>query len=427
MTNEQSPNDSSSDGIEDASKEFLEHIKDQRSFLDSEINQAITSASTILAELNEIKELSKTSAEELVEINTDLAETEANVDSSKELLTKVEELHTQIESLYRGSSARRSNIEALYLEIEGQEVDDEEAGEGKTKRIPGLKEKLENSYKQLEQQIKNLSAQANVEYQKTEESLTNFVTHEETKLSAFQLQWEENLTQLRIEIKKLLPDALTAGLSHAYESRRKEEEANAIKHRQSFDDAVKAMSVLAIIPVVISVVQYLFFSKTLDELITTIPNLVAAIVPIYAPTLWIAYFSNKQINLSKRLIEEYAHKESVTKTFEGLSRQIEAVEDREIAGDLRNKLLYNLLEISAENPGKLITDYNKSDHPLMDALDKSVKLTDAVQKLARIPGFNKLANRLSAQSETIIEEQRRKAEAGIEAEANAKNDRIQSE
>lgn len=423
MTDEPSDNNSSDD-VEGASKEFLRHIENQRLLLDSEINQAITSASTILAELNEIKTQSKASAEELVEVNADLEETKTSIDSSKELLSKVKELHTQIESFYKGSSTRRSSIEALYLEIEGQEVDDEEEGEGKTKRIPGLKEKLENSYKQLEIQIKNLSTQTAVDYKKTEASLVNLFTQEDAKLSAFQLQWQENLTQLRLEIKKLLPDALTAGLSHAYESRRKEEEANATKHRTSFDNAVKVMSYLAIIPVAISVIQYLFFDKTLDDLIKTLPNLVAAIVPIYAPTLWIAYFSNKQINLSKRLIEEYAHKESVTKTFEGLSRQIEAIEDREIANDLRNKLLYNLLEISSENPGKLITDYNKSDHPLMDALDKSVKLTDAVQKLARIPGFNKLANKLSAQSETIIEEQRRKAEAGIEAESNDKSDKI---
>ncbi len=425
MTDEHSSTNSSSDGIEDARKEFLKHIENQRLLLDSEINQAITSASTILAELNEIKTQSKTSAEELVEVNAELEEAKASADSSKELLAKVTELHTQIESFYKGSSTRRSDIEALYLEIEGQEVDDEEAGDGKTKKIPGLKEKLENSYKQLEIQIKNLSTQTSADYKNTEASLARLIADEEAKLNAFQLQWQENLTQLRLEIKKLLPDALTAGLSHAYESRRKEEEANALKHRTSFDNAVTVMSYLAIIPVAISVIQYIFFNKTLDELITTLPNLVAAIVPIYAPTLWIAYFSNKQINLSKRLIEEYAHKESVTKTFEGLSRQIEAIEDREIANDLRNKLLYNLLEISAENPGKLITDYNKSDHPLMDALDKSVKLTDAVQKLARIPGFNKIANRLSSQSETIIEEQRLKAEAGIEAEAAATNDKIQ--
>jgi len=420
MADEQVPSSSSLSSIEDAKNEFLKQIGDHRSFLESEIKQTITSATTLLSELNSIKELSKTSADELTEINTALEETQDSVESSKALLSKAQEFHAGIESLYKGSATRRNDIEALYLEIEGQEVEDEEAGEGKIKKIPGLKDKLSDSYKQLELQIKTLSANANLEYKQTEKTLSNLTISEETKFSDFQLRWEDNLSKLQLEIKKLLPDALTAGLSHAYESRRKEEEANAKSHKLSFDKAIKVMSYLAIIPVVISVIQYLFFNKSLDDLIRTIPNLVAAIVPIYAPTLWIAYFSNKQINLSKRLIEEYAHKESVTKTFEGLSRQIETIEDRDIANDLRNKLLYNLLEISSENPGKLITDYNKSDHPLMDALDKSVKLTNAVQKLARIPGFNKLANKLSDQSETILDEQRKKAEAGIEAESNSK-------
>ncbi len=420
IPNDSSDNATSINSIENAKEEFLKHIGEQRSFLDVEINQAISAATTILSDLNGIKELSKTSAEELIAINTNLEETKDSVESSKSLLTKAEELHTRIESFYKGSSTRRNNIEALYLEIEGQEVDDEEAGEGKKKRIPGLKDKLGNSYKQLELQIKTLSTQVDTEHKRTEESLIDLVVNEEAKLSEFQVKWETNLSLLQLEIKKLLPDALTAGLSHAYESRRKEEETNAVNHKASFHKALTVMSFLAIIPVAISVIQYVFLGKSLDDLIKTIPNLVAAIVPIYAPTLWVAYFSNKQINLSKRLIEEYAHKESVAKTFEGLSRQIEAIEDREIANDLRNKLLYNLLEISSENPGKLITDYNKSDHPLMDALDKSVKLTNAVQKLARIPGFNKLANKLSDKSESILDEQRNKAEAGLNAELNAK-------
>jgi hypothetical protein len=121
------------------------------------------------------------------------------------------------------------------------------------------------------------------------------------------------------------------------------------------------------------------------------PRMVLSILPLYIPVIWLAYSTNKKINLSKRLVEEYTHKEVLSKTFEGLSKQIDNIEDEQISFDLKTKLLYNILSVSAENPGKLISDYNKTDHPLMDALDKSAKLNDAIESIIKIPGLSKLA------------------------------------
>ncbi len=136
--------------------------------------------------------------------------------------------------------------------------------------------------------------------------------------------------------------------------------------------------------------------------------------PLYIPVLWLAYSANKSLKLSKRLIEEYTHKEVLSKTFEGLSQQIENIEDKDISSDLRTKLLYNIIEVNSENPGKLITDYNKSDHPLMDALDKSFKLANAVDKLSEIPGLSKLAAVLDKKSKRIIKEKQEKTNEGLD-------------
>ena len=86
------------------------------------------------------------------------------------------------------------------------------------------------------------------------------------------------------------------------------------------------------------------------------------------------------MNLSKRLIEEYTHKEVVSKTFEGLSAQIEGIKDSKVSAELKAKLLHNILEISLENPGKLISDYNKSDHPILEkipGLSKALSQTNS--------------------------------------------------
>jgi len=142
-----------------------------------------------------------------------------------------------------------------------------------------------------------------------------------------------------------------------------------------------------------------------EELVFRLPRVVLSVLPLYVPVLWYAYSANKKMNLSKRLIEEYTHKEVLSKTYEGLSKQINDIEDVDISSELKIKLLYNILEVSSENPGKLISDYNKSDHPLMDALEKSTKLSRAVDKLENIPGLGKLSKILDSKSKKILKEQ----------------------
>jgi hypothetical protein len=134
-----------------------------------------------------------------------------------------------------------------------------------------------------------------------------------------------------------------------------------------------------------------------------LPRLVLSIVPIYVPPLWVAYSSNKSMKLSKRLIEEYEHKEVLNKTFEGLSNQIKNIKDRDESQTLMNRLLSNMLYASAENPGKLITDYNKSDHPIMDILDKSVLLGGAIEKLESLPGMSRIVGLLEMKKNKLYD------------------------
>jgi len=150
--------------------------------------------------------------------------------------------------------------------------------------------------------------------------------------------------------------------------------------------------------------------------------MVLSILPLYIPIVWLAYSSNKKINLSKRLIEEYTHKEVLSKTFEGLSKQIENIEDKEVSSELKIKLLHNILSVSSENPGKLISDYNTADHPLMDALDKSAKLNDAINVISKIPGLSKLSNILESRANKINQEQEEKISLGLEDAENSSNE-----
>ena len=45
--------------------------------------------------------------------------------------------------------------------------------------------------------------------------------------------------------------------------------------------------------------------------------------PLFLPLIWLATFSSKQYRQSKRLEQEYAHKEVLTRTYQGYKKEFE--------------------------------------------------------------------------------------------------------
>lgn len=127
----------------------------------------------------------------------------------------------------------------------------------------------------------------------------------------------------------------------------------------------------------------IFKNLTLDEIISKLPTMSLALLPLYAPVLWVAYSADKKLKLSKRLIEEYTHKEVVSKTYYGLSKQLLNVKEKDKSNELRDKLLYNLIAVNSENPGKLITDYENSNNPIMDFISNSAKFAKNLDKVSK--------------------------------------------
>ena len=314
-----------------------------------------------------------------------------------DLSSAADESSTKIETIFKQLAARKKEIDELYYEIFGYSVTDDDSGE-KTE-VAGLKDDLEKTYTELKSDFKEFSLNKNKEFS---DALNG---------------WKAEFISVSKQIESLLPNALTAGLSHAYSSKKDAEVKESAELEKVFKKYVNGLIGISLIPFVISI-YLLITGVSLDDAILKMPRLVLSILPLYIPVLWVAYSANRKMNLSKRLIEEYTHKEVLSKTFEGLSKQIQNIEDSEISADLKTRLLYNILEVSSENPGKLISDYNKSDHPLMDALDKSVKLTNAIDHLSKVPGMSKLVSVLDNKSKEVLEKEAIKAAAGIDKVAS---------
>lgn len=183
---------------------------------------------------------------------------------------------------------------------------------------------------------------------------------------------------------------MTAGLSSAYLDNRKAEEEEQKKHLGLFKKCIFLMILLALLPIGSNVILWFHYGKSLLDILSMLPREMMCILPVYIPLFWLAIFANKRVNLSKRLIEEYKHKEAVSKTYEGLARQIAEIDDEESSRELQKRLLFNTIMLSEKNPGELIKNFNRPDNPLLDMLNQGSRLADAMDKLSRFPGIEKI-------------------------------------
>ncbi|MFZ5560738.1 MAG: hypothetical protein ACOY41_04295 [Pseudomonadota bacterium] len=342
---------------------------------------------------------------------------ESDIELAKSKLPDVEKIRSDVEALNSHIVSRYKAIEDVFFNVMGREIKGED---GKGQRVAGLRDRLEASFNELSDRISGLNSHLDDETKKISGKyaddlsgvISGFAQSEETAKAAVEAVIEQ--------LNRLLPDAMAAGLSSAYEEKAKAEEVSRGLLEKSFRNAIYGLVAVSLIPFSVDLYLIVIQHWELIDVIKGTPNILLPMLPLYLPVLWLAYSANKKINLSKRLIEEYIHKSSLGKTFAGLSQQIESMKgDEEVKKELRTNLLFNFLQASAENPGKLITDYNRSDHPIMEALENSSKLSVSLDYLSRIPGFDALAKVLTTRRKRGVAEQAERVADGLGAEDSA--------
>lgn len=201
---------------------------------------------------------------------------------------------------------------------------------------------------------------------------------------------------------QLLSDATTGLLSQEFERKRKEEMGGVDKKcffglcsRKTWGTYKK--DTVAFIVVLVLLAMTLAFGdrvaahilnidfKTGDLVVQNITKVLAKL-SLSGPLVWLAIVLNKKMNLSKKLAEEYWHKEIVTKTFVGLSDQIDKNTEGETAKDLRIMLLKMTLDTIARNPADCIGGHNDADNPVRSMLKMSKKGLDRADRALDLVG-----------------------------------------
>ncbi|WP_052438107.1 hypothetical protein [Vibrio harveyi] len=410
--------------------ELLATLKESAQQNSQLIQQYFEQARDSLEELNETKDIytsTKEDADLAISQLNDLLEEKntlsVRIDSISAQVETSEQLTNKLKTLLSSATNERKGISELYQEIFGYTYEDDQ---GEEQVVDGLQKHLESSYSKIKDDLGQLSSEVALTRKHQEEALIAIAEAYEKKAKGFLSSAEKQRAATFEKINSLLPAALTAGLSCAYADKIAVEKVQLDKHDKAFYLAIIGLIVCSSLPVIFTMIRVLYLQESFSLVIKDMPTIFSVMLPVYAPILWVAYSSNKSYKLSKRLIEEYTHKEVSSRTFEGLSTQISNIGEDDTSGELRTRLLFNLLQVNSENPGKLISDYNNSDHPILDAIDKSSKFTDALGKLENVPVLSQLLNHLNAREKAKLEAQAKSVVTTMETQL-ADNDSEEKE
>lgn len=195
------------------------------------------------------------------------------------------------------------------------------------------------------------------------------------QLDEYDKQQKDKIKVWSDEIENLLKGATNASLASSYE-----------KSKESYTNAIYGWNIAFILSMLSIVgIAVWGFVEVADKLSEPLAILGAILVrlPFYIPLAWLAIFSTQRRNESKRLQEEYKHKETLARSFLGYKQQIDEIQSDSSQDDmnLAKKLMENLVEMTNENPNKSLDKIKKENMPMIDFFEKLSKSSDEAKNL----------------------------------------------
>jgi len=195
------------------------------------------------------------------------------------------------------------------------------------------------------------------------------------QLDEYDEEQKAKFKSLKDEIESLLKDATNASLASSYE-----------KSKESYIKAIygwNAIFILSMLSIVgVAVWGFVEVADKLSEPLAIL-GAISVRLPFYIPLAWLAIFSTQRRNESKRLQEEYKHKETLARSFLGYKKQIDEIQSDSSQDDidLAKKLMENLVEMTNENPNKSLDKIKKENMPMIEFFEKLAKSPEEARNL----------------------------------------------
>lgn len=297
------------DQITESHKKILELNKESE-----ELKQKIDSS------LKDIEEKSKTINEkgaEISKLNSEIFESSEEKESTEnKIKNAAEEINKSLESI----QTKKRKFDEYYIKIFGSK--DENGNE-----INGLEQEIEKNKKELD---------------------------------ILQGQEKEKFKNLFDKIEGLLPGATSTGLANAFADQKKR-----------YRVPTTVWSLVFVITMISLAIFGIFTWKDIKDSgvinLTLVASKILGRTPFFIATIWLGFFASKQQSQNKRLEQEYAHKESVSRSYEGFKRQINDLEQTEENKELSLKLLENIVNSVGYNPSATLdNESHREEPPLLD-------------------------------------------------------------
>ncbi len=207
-------------------------------------------------------------------------------------------------------------------------------------------------------------------------------------LSDFEVKQKNKYEALNKQIEDLMPGATSTGLASAYGDM-----------RISFDKPIRDASKLFFFSISIIVIFAIYSSITdsfvirdiesikdgviihsvgmpymnsvkLTDWDTVLKGLVSRI-PFYAPVLWLAFYASKRRSECQRLQQEYAHKETLSKSYDKYKKQIDDLGNADM--DMQKSLIIKAVEAIAYNASNTLDRKHGDNMPIHDLVGKIVE------------------------------------------------------
>jgi len=270
------------------------------------------------------------------EIDNLVNELENHKNSFIENQTKIEKYYKELLEWDDENYSKKEDIEKSLDEIKNYKKELLEW----TEWDKSIKEKINNSFVEIKDYYSNIYW---IEEEKNEtwEIIKEWKQGFKEKLDNLYKTNDTKYKELEEKIKSLIWGATSAWLSSAYREMKK-----------SFTSPNVFWNIIFIcsISYIIYIWKDLKVSGTFQE---TVLNIIAHF-PVILPLIWLAYFSTKQQSQNKRLQQEYAHKESLAKSFEWYKKQIDNLGEDEKSEEIKKVLMENIVKMTWENPSKTL-------------------------------------------------------------------------
>lgn len=381
----------------------LDTFKGEARELKRGINSELTEYKKLRAKSEAIMESNERFSEDIKELKENLYAEDENGQSShdallraltKENIERLEKRSKNIDDFWRelhfaedGSSSIYDKTKKSYEAINGFHnyfISKNEGESSKKDEILNASSSIEEEYEKIisgyktvqdgeeidvspySKQIKEQKDELNIFYKKV-------FGHNDSE--GLESELDERLKQLasvEIEAKKVIGLSSDAGLAGGFSER----------GRKARNNKFVSMVVFIAILVALGALNLFDFEegRISLEMMKEIKDInMLAIKLIYsAPFIWIAIVANVNLNKYSRLEEEYAHKESLSKSFERYKEQIQAVDDCEESRSLMLRLLKANISAFEKNAADTM-DKAKADTIIPETRRKKQESDSTVQ------------------------------------------------